>query len=227
MKSFLGFKITVRRGDDDQNTEDSKSPMVISREGWRVKARKLWARLRGPRKEPKKDEAKEVVEALIRRIAELEEKLEQQGAASLAHVLLVSARNVDTSSLEDDRTTVEVESSDGATIPDSRDGRPPDAAVSGAQNEVVDRRGGDGGRPTLSAAFAEHLRTLDLRNLPARFRCCPPGLCRHDVSIAAAEGVLRPEVSWSSLRTYQTGLSGESETPGNATAGATLRRGTN
>ncbi|KAF3081749.1 hypothetical protein TWF569_005387 [Orbilia oligospora] len=195
MKFSITFEITFGRAAGDQGqTEEgrghSKSSAATPRKSWWTKAREVWACLKGPKKQPKTDQTKEGIEALNRRIVELEGRLEEQGAEDLDQLesiqaqlepiqsllWVTNARNIETSTCNnDDAATGEGESSDDTTTSDSQDSQPSTAPIFGGQHE-------------------------------------------HDVAVSAIGGVLRPEVSWSSLRTYRTGLSGGSGTPDNTVA---------
>ncbi|KAK6499711.1 hypothetical protein TWF481_010072 [Arthrobotrys musiformis] len=207
MRFSIKFEISFREGagDDHQREEGrggSESPAATSR-SWRDKARKVWARLKGPKKETKKDEVRAAVEALTRRITELEEGLAQQGAeiggrlvsletqlTSIFTLLLATRSRNEKTSTCGSRSTERAESPNNTTMTtttmtSSRDGQPSTAPVIGGQHEVVGHQSGT----------------------PTRFRCCPQGGCKIDAKIDAMEGIIRPEVSWSSLRTYRTSLS--------------------
>ncbi|KAF3918420.1 hypothetical protein ABW21_db0200300 [Orbilia brochopaga] len=199
-----------------------------ARKGWRATARKLLGRLKAPRMNPKE------VEALTSKITELEQKLEQQGAASrdqfltlqshLAAVLTVLMNSQIYSSSSDgenDGSALEEgEDLDAAEIPEPVGDCPSETAVSSVPDEV-DGGQSEEGEPALDAArFGGEGDPFDLRRLPARFRCCPPGFRPLGRRIAAAESELRPERSWSSLLTYGTGLFDLSEELDNQTSGS-------
>ncbi|EGX53409.1 hypothetical protein AOL_s00006g275 [Orbilia oligospora ATCC 24927] len=223
MKFSITFEITFCQaaGDQGQTEEgrgDTKSSAATPRKSWRAKAREVWARLKGPKRQPKTDGTKEGIEAL-RRIVELEGRLEAQGAEILDQLeslqtqldsiqsLLwaTNTRNIETSTCsDDDAATGEGESSDDTTTSDSQDSQPSTAPIFGGRHEAAGHWSGG--------------RVLSPDSLPARFRCCRSGSCTHDIAVSAIGGVLRPEVSWSSLRTYRTGLSGGSGTPDNTVA---------
>ncbi|KAF3124792.1 hypothetical protein TWF594_001779 [Orbilia oligospora] len=224
MKFSITFEITFGRAAGDQGqTEEgrghSKSSAATPRKSWWTKAREVWACLKGPKKQPKTDQTKEGIEALNRRIVELEGRLEEQRAEDLDQLesiqaqlepiqsllWVTNARNIETSTCNnDDAAAGEGESSDDTTTSDSQDSQPSTAPIFGGQHEV--------------AGYWSGGRVLSPYSLPARFRCCRSGSCTHDVAVSAIGGVLRPEVSWSSLRTYRTGLSGGSGTPDNTVA---------
>ncbi|KAF3163125.1 hypothetical protein EYR41_003967 [Orbilia oligospora] len=200
MKFSITFEITLGRtaGDQGQTEEGrghSKSSAATPRKSWWTKAREVWARLKGSKKQSKTDQTKEGIEALNRRIVELEGSL----------LWVTNARNIETSTCsDDDAATGEGESSDDTTTSDSQDSQPSTAPIFGGQHEV--------------AGYWSGGRVLSPYSLPVRFRCCRSGSCTHDVAVSAIGGVLRPEVSWSSLRTYRTGLSGGSGMPDNTVA---------
>ncbi|KAF3180212.1 hypothetical protein TWF225_007376 [Orbilia oligospora] len=200
MKFSITFEITLGRAAGDQGqTEEgrghSKSSAATPRKSWWTKAREVWARLKGPKKQSKTDQTKEGIEALNRRIVELEGSL----------LWVTNAKNIETSTCsDDDAATGEGESSDDTTTSDSQDSQPSTAPIFGGQHEV--------------AGYWSGGRVLSPYSLPVRFRCCRSGSCTHDVAVSAIGGVLRPEVSWSSLRTYRTGLSGGSRMPNNTVA---------
>ncbi|KAF3198205.1 hypothetical protein TWF106_002430 [Orbilia oligospora] len=224
MKFSITFEITLGQaaGDQCQTEErrgDSKSSAASPRKSWRIKAREVWACMKGPKKQLKIDGTKEGIEALNQRIIELEERLEEQGAEVLDQLeslqiqlesiqsLLwaTNARNVETSTCsDDDAATGEGESLGDTTTSDSQDSQPSTAPISGGQHEA--------------ASYWSGGRVLSPDSLPARFRCCRSGSCTQNVAVSAIEGVLKPEVSWSSLRTYRTGLSGGSGAPDNTVA---------
>ncbi|KAF3930540.1 hypothetical protein ABW19_dt0202591 [Dactylella cylindrospora] len=213
MKISISFEIKISRGRGKGTKappeEDQKKPEangVAAQKGWRTQVRKLWGRLKGPKPQKKK---------------EAEEKLEQNGAASREQILTLQSQlgnvlsvllnaGATTSRGEEDGTALEEgEELDAAEIPAPHVLQPSDMG----ESEVEGQNGGAAGEPAPSAARVDY-SVFDLRNLPARFRCCPPGLgpcVRFDHRIATADSVLRPAVSWSSLRTYRTPSAGSAE----------------
>ncbi|KAK6335685.1 hypothetical protein TWF696_002451 [Orbilia brochopaga] len=127
---------------------------------------------------------------------------------------------------EDDGSALEEgEVLDADTIPVPTDSCPSEAAFISVPHEVDGSRCEASGEPAPVAARVEcEGDAFDLRNLPARFHCCPPGFCPFDRKARAAESVPRPERSWSSLKTYRTGDSDLSEELDNSAPGSAVPR---
>ncbi|KAJ6259217.1 hypothetical protein Dda_6115 [Drechslerella dactyloides] len=171
--------------------------VVAARKGWRATARKLWGRLKAPKTKSTE------VQDLTARIAELEQKLEQQGTASreqfltlqsqlgdVLSVLLNTGARISSFGEEDGSAMEEGEVLDAVAIPVPRDSHPSEAAVFSAPDEVDGGRCEEGEPAFVAARVEGEGDPFDLRNLPARYYCCPPGLCSIDRKVAAAESLL-------------------------------------
>ncbi|EWC45311.1 hypothetical protein DRE_00710 [Drechslerella stenobrocha 248] len=215
MAFFISLEIEFGRGPIQQKGESQEAThLVAARKGWRTKIRKLWGRLKTPRIRPEEEK----IQSLTSRITELEKRLAEQSAASqkqflalqsqLGNVLsvLLNGEGSASSTREDDGPALEEgEEPDAVEIPAPLIDNPSQTAVSSEWDGTESCWTQQTEEVMPSPAQVQYdVGVFDLNRLPARYHCCPPGFCPFDRVVAAAEAVIRPQVSWSSLRTYQT-----------------------